>query len=320
MMQSHGHLRKHVLPTLTVLAAMVGAVTGVPAQAAPPADTAALGEQFHAMQWNIAGATTHDGNPNEPNNYGSNAVVDRMADLVKARSATIISVNEACDSQISHLRSALADRGVQVRAWTFTPTGNPHPACLLYGGVYTGVAILSVAPAGSPASVWFDPKTNQVVTTRTSRGVACLTVHLNRDVRVCTMHLAKEENTAIAQAQQFVNTYRSQIESSPWMLLGDFNATPDRLLGTMYDAAAGGSGDFYEADMNSPNLGQPTYRNRKIDYVFTSSNAFDRNALGMVVLEPGICRVTNVIEPPPFVKYRHPCSDHRPIVGSMTLA
>jgi endonuclease/exonuclease/phosphatase family metal-dependent hydrolase len=306
---------------LTALGAVLGLVLGGAAAAdagVTPAATAA-GEQLYALDWNIAGATTHDGDASQPNNYGTNTVADRMADLARSWRPTVISVNEACDSQVSHLRSALAGRGITVQAWQFTPTGNPHPACLLHGGTYAGVAILSTAPAGSGASLWFDPNSNQVVTSRTSRGVACLTVHLSRDVRACSMHLAQDQNAAVAQATAFATTYRPQIQAAPWMLLGDFNATPDRLLAPMYAPSAGGSGDFFEADLDAANRGQATQGSRKIDYVFAGANAFDRNALGTAVLDPGTCRVPNVIQPPPFVKYPHPCSDHRPIVGTVTL-
>jgi hypothetical protein len=36
-------------------------------------------------------------------------------------------------------------------------------------------------------------------------------------------------------------------------------------------------GDFYEADMDAPGRGKPTFRDRKIDYVFASHRHFARN-------------------------------------------
>jgi len=238
-------------PGSAVLAVLAGSLL------AGTATPAAAAQQIYAMDWNIAGATTHDGDAGAPNNYGRNAVADRMADLAATWRPVVISVNEACDSQVSHLRSALASRGLPVQAWTFTPTGNPHPACLLNGGTHAGVAVLSTVAADSPASVWFDPTTNQVVGTRTSRGVACLTLHLSRDVRACSMHLAQDQNAAVAQAQAFATTYGAATRTQPWLVLGDLNATPDRLLPSMYDESAGGAGDFYEADMNAPGRGTP---------------------------------------------------------------
>jgi endonuclease/exonuclease/phosphatase family metal-dependent hydrolase len=311
--------RRQTVMTFTAALGLLLAAGATGASAADGAPSAVAGQQFYAMDWNIAGATTHDGNASQPNNYGNNTVVDRLADLAQNWHPAVISVNEVCDSQVTHLRSALADRGMTVQAWQFTPTGNAHPACLLHGGSYAGLAVLSTVSAGSGSSLWFDDSTNQVVTSKTSRGVACLTLHLTRDVRACSMHLAQDQNAAVAQATAFTTTYRSQIESAPWMLLGDFNATPDRLLTPLYTPSAGGAGDFYETDMDATNLGQATAGSRKIDYVFAGSNAFDRTALGTAVLDPGTCRVPNVIQPPPLVKYPHPCSDHRPIIGAVTL-
>jgi endonuclease/exonuclease/phosphatase family metal-dependent hydrolase len=314
------HARRTAARTATIFTAGLGLVLAAATSAgATTPSAAAAGQQFFVMDWNMAGATTHDGDASEPNNYGTNTVADRLADLAQTWHPAVISVNEVCDSQVSHLRSALADRGMTVTAWQFTPTGSAHPACLLHGGTYAGLAVLSTVPAGSGASLWFDDSTNQVVTSKTSRGVACLTLHLTRDVRACSMHLAQDQSAAVAQATAFTTTYRSQIEAAPWMLLGDFNATPDQLLTPLYDPSAGGAGDFYETDMDGTNLGQATEGSRKIDYVFAGSNAFDRGALGTAVLDPGTCKVPNVIQPPPFVKYPHPCSDHRPIVGAVTL-
>jgi endonuclease/exonuclease/phosphatase family metal-dependent hydrolase len=308
MTRRHGR-RTHraALPCVAVALATTAVLTAFAGDAhAEPA-----GPRFSVLDWNIAGATTHDGDATAPDNFGRNAVADRMADLAATWRPAVISVNEACDSQVSRLRGALAARGLPVQAWTFTPTGNPHPACLLNGGTYAGVAVLSTVPGTSSASLWFDPGTNQVVTARTSRGVACLTVHLGRDVRACSMHLAQDQDAAVAQATAFATTYGAQLRTEPWLLLGDLNATPDR-LGVLYD-------DLWETDMDAPNRGSATLGSRKIDYVFGSANAFDRDALGTAVLDPGTCRLTNVVQPPPFVKYPHPCSDHRPIVGSLTL-
>jgi endonuclease/exonuclease/phosphatase family metal-dependent hydrolase len=290
---------------------------------------AATGQQFYAMQWNIAGATTHDGDPNEPNNYGSTLVTERLADFAVDWHPSVISVNEACDSQIDALRSNLEDRGLHVQAVAFSGTTSaegpgalpdePNPACLLSGGYFAGVALLSLVPASDPGNLWFDDETNRVVYHRTQRAGACLTLHLNRNVRVCSLHLAQNSTDAIEQAQQFVNTYRDDIAAYPYMLLGDFNATPDQLLGTMYDPSAGGFGQFYEADMDAPNRGLPTEGARKLDYAFVSSNAFDRDQLALATIDPGICRVENAFEPPWFVLYPHPCSDHRAIVASVSL-
>jgi hypothetical protein len=127
------------------------------------------------------------------------------------------------------------------------------------------------------------------------------------------------QDAAVAQATAFATTFRSQIQAAPWMLLGDFNATPDRLLAAMYAPDAGGSGDFLETDMDAVGRGQATQGSRKVDYVFAGAYAFDRGALGTAVLDPGTCRVPNVIQPPPFVRYPHPCWDHKPAVGAVTL-
>jgi hypothetical protein len=40
--------------------------------------------------------------------------------------------------------------------------------------------------------------------------------------------------------------------------------------------------------------------------VFAGANAFDRGALGTAALDP-------------FVRFPHPCSDHKPAVGAVTL-
>lgn len=311
------------LAVLALVAALLVGVGRSPSAAASP------GEQFYAMQWNIAGATEHDGDPNEPNNWGSTVVTDRLADLAADWHPAVISVNEACDGQVDSLRASLEDRGMHVYAVAFSGTtgaegpgpvpDEPNLACLQAGGYFAGVALLSLVPAGDPENLWFDDDTNEVVFHRTTRAGACLTLHLSRDVRACSLHLAQSTDDAISQALHFVATYRDDIAAYPYMLLGDFNATPDQ-LNLMYDASVpGGFGQFYEADMDSPNRGQPTEGSRKFDYAFASNNSFDRDQLALAALDPGICRVENVYQLPWFVLYPHPCSDHKPIVASLTL-
>jgi endonuclease/exonuclease/phosphatase family metal-dependent hydrolase len=295
----------------------VASTAGRPSQQGSVAAEAA-GQQFYALDWNIAGATTHDGNPNQPNNYGSLAVVDRLASFASTWRPSVISVNEACDSQIDYLRERLADAGIQVQAWKFNQT-QLSPACVLSGGSYAGNALLSMVPASDPADIYFDEDTGHIVSGRTSRGGACMTLHLTQNVRTCSFHLAQSHPAAVIEAQQFVATYGSDIAAHPYMLLGDFNATPNELLGTMYDPSAGGSGPFYEADMDSPNHGIPTEAGGKLDYAFVSSGHFARNALGTAIVDPGICQVENAFEPPWWVLYPHPCSDHKAIVASVTL-
>jgi endonuclease/exonuclease/phosphatase family metal-dependent hydrolase len=287
------------------------------------------GRQLSVLQWNIAGATTQDGDAHDPNNYGSTPVTERLAALAATWHPSVISVNETCDSQVRALRGDLERRGLHVQAVAFSGTtaapgsgprpDRPDPACLDAGGYYAGVALVSLVPASDPASLWFDDSTNHVVFRRTGRAAACLTLHLGRDVRACTMHLAQHAPAAIAQAQEFVNTFRDDIAAHPYLLLGDFNATPAQLLGTMYDPSAGGAGPFYEAAMDALNRGRPTDGRRKLDYAFASSNAFDRTHMGLATLDPGTCRVYNVTEPPLGVRLPHPCSDHRPILASLTL-
>lgn len=305
------------------LLAAVGTVAGllVAVSTAPASAAAAAAQQFYAMHWNIAGAILHDDDASKPNNYGTFAVVDRLADLAATWRPSVISVNEACDSQVDALRDRLEDRGLHVYevAFSGTPVKGPgplpdlpHNACLRSGGWYPGAGLLSLVPASDPENLWFDDETNRVVRYRTRRAGACLTLHLIRNVRACSLHLSQNGNAAITQAQQFVNTYRDDIEAYPYMLLGDFNATPNQLLGTMYDSSAGGFGEFYEADMDAPNLGLPTAGDRKIDYAFVSSNAFDRQQLALATIEPGVCRVENAFQLPPFVLYPHPCSTTGP--------
>ena len=133
--------------------AVITAVAAVPA-AAGSVQTARAGpgQQFYAMQWNIAGATTKD-DPKEPNNFGFSAVVGRLADLAHDWRPAVISINEACDEQVVALRLALEVRGLHVRKVAFSGTapfqpgllpGRPNPACLRWGGYFPGVALLSL--------------------------------------------------------------------------------------------------------------------------------------------------------------------------------
>jgi endonuclease/exonuclease/phosphatase family metal-dependent hydrolase len=289
---------------LTFAALLVG-LLAVPAVVASTTAAQAATQQITVLTWNMAGATSNS-DAGKPDNEGRLKPVGALFRAIQDLHPQVVSVNEMCHSQYTHLMKDLSDAGITMHP-NFNPTSVPGLNCngLAYADWFAGNLILTTAQASDEKDYYFDG--GALVDYQTSRGGACLTGQFAYRVRLCSFHLDQDQSGAVAQATTFANTFAAEFAQYPHLLLGDFNAPPAALLPVLYGPEAGGQGRFLEADMGAPGLGRITEGGRKIDYVFASRYHFDPAQLSAQTRDGGTCYTP------------HPCSDHQMLVGHLVL-
>ncbi|MFJ6700362.1 endonuclease/exonuclease/phosphatase family protein [Streptomyces sp. NPDC091272] len=266
------------LATALVVPALLGAASpGAPAPAAEPT-------ALRVMTYNICGASCL-----APAGYDDRRRVDVVATqaVEGAWQADQVHLQEVCKDQYDEVLARLAPHGF---TGFFTSTENKRVDCRKKD---YGVAVLVRAKIQDTLVLdltqGVEPERIKVPCVRsTSHGV---------DNWACSVHLYwQEQEPRAAQARALAaqaRTWRSQ--GRPVVLAGDFNASP--LTGEMGEFYGGGTvtpgrGQFVEGDERDARYfdrrvcdparhercrsGEPTFGNRKLDYVFFSEGDFPR--------------------------------------------
>ncbi|QQE12212.1 endonuclease/exonuclease/phosphatase family protein [Planctomycetota bacterium] len=171
------------------------------------------------------------------------------------------------------------------------------PATNRYGGDY-GNAILSRFPIQSPTY----HQLNQV-SDRESRNLAAITISPSPDTSIRLLathldHIPEDETDRITQTHHIINIIQ-QLEDTPTILAGDFNAipgsTPLQILSPYFDNPS------LTHDNNPPTLTWPAQAPiMRLDYILTSKP------------HPWTCTKLQII--PDAI-----ASDHFPVIADLTL-
>jgi endonuclease/exonuclease/phosphatase family metal-dependent hydrolase len=299
----------------------------IDAVAVAPVATKTIG----VLNWNLAGATRNDGDPE---------VVDRLIREIHDRRPDVVSLNEVCENQSDYLREKLDESGYHMEV-DFHATQEGNFTCFNAGdwSLRAGNAILARGTKVRKQTYIFDgdDELREISTVYTGRGVGCMTVRLTdtaADTKACTTHLSqKAEGTRReAQARELARVFGPEARRMPFILAGDLNIhTPPRseALGSLY-ALPAGSGDFLEVNgergcLTEPQCvqsqgGEPTHPedplpdngvddDSKLDYIFASqwhtSVPIGRSSVNRDV---GSCGADD-----------HGCSDHWLFYGEVNL-
>jgi endonuclease/exonuclease/phosphatase family metal-dependent hydrolase len=199
-----------------------------------------------------------------------------IADVALRRDADAVLLQELCYGQYVRVRTLLAAHGYTGRFVASTRSracaGDDHRQALGFGvaelvrGRISGSLVLPL-----PTSRGFER--------RTLLGVSALIG--GRRTLVLVVHLSPSAAAGLDRQLALLSGYLDRYTGEPVIVGGDFNSLPDKAgLATVYSAAAGGTGDFIEADelrgRRPARGGAPTFdvAGRKIDYVFLSADFF----------------------------------------------
>jgi endonuclease/exonuclease/phosphatase family metal-dependent hydrolase len=238
---------------------------------------AAAGRTMRVMQFNFCGAICNKGVVNRPGS-GNDVVEDITSRIVSAR-PDIVTLNEACEAQVSRLKALLA-AGTWPMGGAFRDQ-RAEPRC--QGGQRFGDAVLTAGNIGGQDVLPLPNLGGE------HRAILCLRTDAGGPVLACVLHLVtgKAENRVqLAAAAKVLN---ARAAGTPVIVGGDFNAQPAG-MGALLDA--GRSGRFVDTDPQ-----KAATRGQKIDYVLFSRGHFSNPSGG-----------------PQTSKY----SDHKVLLGQAT--
>lgn len=313
-----------VLPFLLTTAVLLGTTP----YAAPPYASATLATDapYRLWHWNIAGNTLHHGSV-------SDGLVGALVSSVLSRDSDLVSLNEVCRGQYQAVQEWLrgagwpADRGNFSR---FTATLEPRKG-LCRGSEPYGIALFSKWPLG-PAETYVLPSDG----TAERRALLCAPLADRPEVAFCTTHLTPRafpgrdgapNDRQIAAVRARLDAFDAAGRS--YLVAGDFNAQPHHTrMDRMYAPSAGrrtghgGRGAHRELDGadrgHCAGYGERTFSvpatrpgpcgsGVKLDYLFVRatriSGAYTADSLAV----PTSCRGMRL------------CSDHRTLIGTVTL-
>lgn len=297
-------------------------------------------EDHTVLQWNVAGGTLHGGSVTD-------GVVEAVVAAVVGAGADLVSLNEVCEQQFTAVRDGLAAAG-----WTREPgTSAFHPTmegvATVCGGAPVGIAVLSARPFGD---VWAAELPHDG--SRERRALLCAGGRDTPRLRFCSTHvttlsivLPSGRPANVEQLSSVLDRVEASAAAGNTVIVaGDLNAQPHyRRLDGWYAPRQGGGdhGSYRELDdadtgncarygewtATGPAGGPPpcgggtpctpgdTRGCAKIDHVFVREDRIVRDYSADALDIPLTC------VPVP----RRPdlptgaCSDHRPLVGTVTL-
>ncbi|WP_221762673.1 endonuclease/exonuclease/phosphatase family protein [Nonomuraea sp. WAC 01424] len=302
-----------------LLATMI--VSSVLAASAVTASAAAAAS-YTVWHWNAAGNTLNHGST-------GNGMVRAAVSSIVARGANLVSFNELCAGQYQALVSGLRDAGWPADRDNFARFAATYPATAgapCGGGEY-GNAIFSRQPLGAAERVTLpdDGKTER-------RKMLCAPLQARPHLRFCSTHTTYVDAYRAAQ----LNAVLAKLEAyhaagDTVVVAGDFNLTPDAArLNGYYSPTVntannrGNTGKYHELDDadpgNCPGYGEltvstpdgkgPCGSGTKLDLIFAREDrivgAYSADSLA-----------------PPATCTGNPgglCSDHRVVVGTVTLS
>ncbi|GIJ59376.1 endonuclease/exonuclease/phosphatase family protein [Virgisporangium aurantiacum] len=295
-----------------VLVAVLALFAGVlPAAPVAAASAAAENVTTTVWQWNVSGWVIH-------RNSTTDGLIPALTASIRNRNATFVALNEICWDQYKAVQADLAASG-----WPDTSNFSRFEAQLdtVCNGDPFGLAIFSKAPLGTADrfTLTAEPRDNGEL-----RKLLCAPVTGKR-LRLCTTHL-----TPYGMVNTQLNEVRARVEAfedagDTVILTGDFNTEPsyDR-LNSWYAASAnttinpGNWGRHRELDDTDPvclGYGEGTTNRTdngacglgsKIDLIFVPENRIVGSYFGDSLTISTACG--------------KPCSDHRIVYGTVTLA
>ncbi|MGI5149551.1 endonuclease/exonuclease/phosphatase family protein [Plantactinospora sp. CA-294935] len=333
---------------LGVLPATAPGVAGPPPATAPQSGvTAAAPTPLTVLHFNMRGIIRNEGAGGANIDPSRANVVDHVVAAINQHRPDVVSLNEACWTQVQMIREAVQGTNPLVgrfaygdardyQAFDAAPqykvpglddqrcvqaTGRTWPDTLAGGGM----AILVRGPAAYDSEVYHEPAGGPG--THLGRA-ACVTARTPAVFRACVTHIAAADGGGVGQLAQVRAALRLDNPALPTVFVGDLNADPleDHLVPVYSPQVAGGvtgyppgDGYYYEADMCPGSTepthpctapirdGEPTFQNGKIDYIFFNSANFDIRMSAATYSPAGQCAGRD-------------CSDHRMLVGRATLA
>ncbi|MEX5636602.1 endonuclease/exonuclease/phosphatase family protein [Parafrankia sp. FMc2] len=289
------------LGTLLITLAVTGGPPTPSAAATDPVSEPPVQQTLKVLHWNMAGAARND---------GDGPPVDRLVERIRELDPDIVTINEICHSQATYLDDELRDAGISM-SWHFgRASTNWFNACNGWFGAdaWAGNATFTKAPVGAEQDYWFSG--DEVVEERgtQTRGFTCLTAYFARPVRTCAIHTDPTDDLAQRQAAAIAAKFSTDIDQTPYILAGDFNAPPATHQQTLYAPEAGGAGKFYEVGWQQPGMGASTHHEGKLDFIFASRGSFAPETVEQV-LDGGTCSSNDDED----------CSDHRMLYGELVL-
>ncbi|WP_255955351.1 endonuclease/exonuclease/phosphatase family protein [Streptomyces odontomachi] len=229
--------------------ALLGALSAllIPAATAATAEADASGPQTYVVwQWNVAGDVIHEGSTGD-------GLITAAASSILNRSADFASFNELCESQYDALIAEL-----RTRDWPqdpdnfarFEASRQPGNPSVCRGGAF-GNAIFSKRPLGTADRLKL-PDDGSVE----KRNMLCAPLVDGSGTRFCTTHITTNQSYNVSQLEFVRNqleTYHAAGETP--LIAGDFNAQPHY----------GRLNDFYAASLDVPNNPNNTGQYRELD-------------------------------------------------------
>jgi endonuclease/exonuclease/phosphatase family metal-dependent hydrolase len=214
----------------------------------------AAARTVRVMQFNFCGAVCNKGVVNKPGS-GNDVVEDITSRIVSAR-PDIVTLNEACEAQISRLKALLGGS-----SW---PMGGvfrdqrADPRC--QGGQRFGDAVLTAGNVGGQEVLPLPNLGSE------HRAVLCLHTDAGGPVLACALHLVTGQAENRLQLAAAAKVLDARAAAAPVIVGGDFNAQPGAMA-ALLDAGRGGR------DVDTDPQRAPT-RGQKIDYVLFSRGHF----------------------------------------------
>jgi endonuclease/exonuclease/phosphatase family metal-dependent hydrolase len=212
------------------------------------------------MQFNFCGAICNKGVVNRPGS-GNDVVEDITSRIVSAR-PDIVTLNEACEAQVSRLKALLAGS-----SW---PMGGvfrdqrAEPRC--QGGQRFGDAVLTAGNVGGQEVLPLPNLGGE------HRAILCLRTDAGGPVLACAVHLVTGKAENRVQLAAAAKVLGARAGGGPVIVGGDFNAQPGAMA-ALLDGVRGGR--FVDTDpQKAPTRGQ------KIDYVLFSRGHFSNPSGG----------------------------------------
>jgi endonuclease/exonuclease/phosphatase family metal-dependent hydrolase len=273
---------------------------------------------YRVLTWNVAGWAMHGGSTTDE-------LVPTVTRTIERSGAQLVALNELCESQFRALVTSLRDAG-----WPDDPTDfarfEPHGPDYC-GGQPFGLAVFSTAPLGA-ADRYVLPSDG----TEEGRRMLCAPLASRPHLRFCTSHVTwvnavvdgqRATATQLATVLRRLESFNARGDTA--VLAGDLNAQPgyarlDSWYSPAVDTAANGSNhgayrELDDTDPRCPGYGESTTpgarggacgQSAKIDLILVRANRI-AGPYSADSLDIPSCGLS-------------PCSDHRPVVGTVRLS
>ncbi|MCX5395694.1 endonuclease/exonuclease/phosphatase family protein [Streptomyces sp. NBC_00102] len=315
-------MRFHGIRRRGVRLVLAGALAGVllPVTASAQAE-AASPRTYTVWQWNVAGDTIHEGSTTD-------GLIDQAASSMVNRAADFASLNELCQGQYNALVTALRAKDWPADPQNFArfePSRQAGNSSVCKGEAF-GNALFSKKPLGTAARLALPDDG-----TAEKRNMLCAPLTDGTATRFCTTHITTNQSFNVAQldyVRQRLEDYHAAGETV--LIAGDFNAQPNYgRLNPFYapslDVPNNGNntGAYRELDDNdtghcigygewtsegTPGSAPPCGGNAKIDLIFaresTLAGPYSGDSLDISTSCTGVAA----------------CSDHRTVIGTVTVA